>query len=166
MSHSMEVFVKVIPRIIFGGFGLFQLLMAVGMQLGLSHPRPPGKAIPPEMALLFILLFYYGGAAALTIGLWGGFPAWSHAFIPRTLREQFRALYKAREVAQANPVSPYGRWSRLQVRLVQWAMVPLFGWLFTLLGFAVTFFGRTTWVVGACVGGILAVVLANVLKRL
>ena len=41
MSHSMEVFVKVIPRTIFGGFGLSLLLMAVSMQLGL----PPAPAV-------------------------------------------------------------------------------------------------------------------------
>ena len=41
MSHSMEVFVKVIPRTIFGGFGLSLLFMAVSMQLGL----PPAPAV-------------------------------------------------------------------------------------------------------------------------
>lgn len=165
MPQTAEVFVKDTgTRVILVGLGVALVLLAVVTQYQAAHPRPSGP-MAPEMVLLCTLSSAYGAAFALTVGLWGGFPKWSHAFIPGTWRELFMQRYKARHAAQANPASPYKWGSRLQVRLGQWAMVPLVGWLSTLVSPVVDVFGRHTSIIGACVGGILAIVLSQLLKR-
>lgn len=161
----MEVFVKdTKTRVVLGGLGLALVLLAVATQYQAAHPRP-SRPMAPEMVLLCTISSAYGAAFALTVGLWGRFPEWSHAFIPRFLREDFVRRYKAFAAARLNPASPYKWGSRLQVRLAQWAMVPLVGWLSTLVNPFVEVFGRHTGIVGACIGGILAIVLAQFLKK-
>ena len=165
MPQTTEVFVKdTKTRILLVGAGLVSVGSVVLTQYMAAHPRPTGP-MSPEMVLLCTLSLAYGAAFALTVGLWGGFPEWSHAFIPGIWRELFMQRYKARQAAQANPVSPFKWGSRLQVRLGQWAMVPLAGWLATQSSLLVTVFGRATGIIGACVGGILAIVLSQFLKR-
>ncbi len=165
MPHTTVVFVKdTKTRVILVGLGLALVLLAVATQYQAAHPRPSGP-MAPEMVLLCTVSSAYGAAFALAVGLWGGFPEWSHVFIPRFLREDFVRRYKAFAAARLNPASPYKWGSRLQVRMAQWAMVPLVGWLSTLVNPFVEVFGRHTGIVGACIGGILAIVLAQFLKK-
>ena len=167
MPQSMEIFVKSTKtRIIFASVGLSLVWLAVMSQYWAVH-QWHSNPDSPWVVLVGTLLCGYGGAFALTVGLWGGFPEWSHAFIPRGWRELFAHSYKEREAAQSDPVSPYKWGSRLQVRLVQWAMVPLVGWLATLSSTIVGILGGAarTGVIGACVGGILAIGLAQFLRR-
>ena len=165
MPHTTVVFVKdTKTRVILVGLGVALVSLAVVTQYQAAHPRPSGP-MAPEMVLLCTVSSAYGAAFALPVGLWGRFPEWSHAFIPRFLREDFVRRYKAFAAARLNPASPYKWGSRLQVRLVQWAMVPLVGLLSTQLSLVVDVFGRHTWIIGACVGGILAIVLAQFLKK-
>jgi hypothetical protein len=91
----MEVFLKdTKTRVVLGGLGLALVLLAVATQYQAAHPRP-SRPMAPEMVLLCTISSAYGAAFALTVGLWGRFPEWSHAFIPRFLREDFVRRYKA-----------------------------------------------------------------------
>ena len=165
MPHTTVVFVKDTKiRVILVGLGVALVLLAVVTQYQAAHPRPSGP-MAPEMVLLCTLSSAYGAAFALTAGLWGGFPKWSHTFIPSQLRTEFVLRHKAYAAARLNPASPYKWGSRLQVRLAQWAIVPLVGWSSTLVNPFVEVFGRHTGIVGACIGGILAIVLAQFLKK-
>lgn len=165
MPQSMEVFVNgTKARIIFGCAGLALVGLAVMAQYMAAHPRPSGSDLP-VMVLLSTLSCAWGGAFALTLGLWGGFPEWSHIFIPSLIREDCARRYKAHVAMQLDRASPYKWGSRIQVRLIQLGLIPLVGWLATLSSTLVAVLGNRTGVIGACVGGILAVVLSSFLKR-
>lgn len=165
MPQSMEIFVKSTKtRIIFGCSGLALVWLAVATQYMAVHPGRSGPQLP-VMVLLSTLSCAWGGAFALTLGLWGGFPEWSHIFIPRLIREGCARRYKAHVAMQLNPASPYKWGSRAQVRWLQWGLVVLTGGLAALSSIVVDVPGVLAGIMGACVGGILAVVLSSFLKR-
>ena len=79
-------------------------------------------------------------------------------------REGIEYLIRA-YAAKAARVVTYKWGTPRQVLLVQLAMVPLVGWLSTLVSPLVALFGPNVWVVGTSVGGLLAILLKYLLKR-
>jgi hypothetical protein len=163
MSQSMEVFVQSTKkRILIGCFGLLEIATAVLL--------PKITACGPQtwhwVALTFSLMWFHQGAIFLTVGLWGGFPGWSHAFMPSMLRRIYtRMLKPGAATPAAAPAAAYKWGSPRQVLLVQLAMVPLVGWLATLVSPSGPVFNPSVWLRGAAVGGLLAIVMKHLLKR-
>lgn len=163
MPEVMEVFVKSTKkRILIGCYGLAELASVMLF--------PQITDVWPQnwrgVALTFSLMWAHQGATLLTVGLWGGFPGWSHAFVPSMLRRIYtRMLKPGAATPAAAPAAAYKWGSPRQVLLVQLAMVPLVGWLATLVSPSGTVFNPSVWLRGAAVGGLLAIVLKHLLKR-
>lgn len=172
MPQPMEIFVKdTKTRVITGCFGLVEIWLAVMTQYWEVHPwhGSLNNLGSPLLVLVFTLLCAHQGTSLLVLGLWGGFPPWSHAFIPRLLREVYVRWYKARAAAGAaarlNPASPYKWGSCAQVRWLQWGLVVLIGGLAALSSIVVDVPGVLAGVMGACVGGLAAMALSHFLER-
>ena len=91
MPQPIELFVKrTKTRIILvcAGLTLAWLTMPA---IGWAAERPPSGAAMPAM-LFCALMCAYVGAITVTIGVWGGFPAGSHHFIPAKFRNAIRNL--------------------------------------------------------------------------
>ena len=159
MSQSIEVFVQSTKkRMLIGCVGLAEIASVILF--------PQIADVWPQnwrgVALTFNLLWAHQGATLLTVGLWGGFPVWSHAFVPTMLRKIYTRKLRT---GAAAPAAAYKWGSPRQVLLVQLAMVPLVGWLATLVSPSGTMFDPSVWLGGATVGGLLAIVLKYLLKR-
>ena len=163
MSQPIEVFVQSTKkRILIGCFGLAEITSVMLF--------PQIADVWPQnwrgVALAFNLMWAHQGATLLTVGLWGGFPGWSHALVPGMLRKIYtRQLRTGAATPAAAPAVAYKWGSPRQVLLVQLAMVPLVGWLATLVSPWNPVFNPSVWLRGAAVGGLLAIVLKHLLKR-
>lgn len=161
MPEVMDVFIKSTKlRVSIGFFGLCSIVGAVFLFVSPVYSQPTWRWV----ALLFTVAWLYYGPIFLILAMWGGFPRWSHTLMSANSREGIAYLFRA-YAAQAARVVTYKWGTPRQVLLVQLAMVPLVGWLSTLVSPLVPLFGPNVWVVGASIGGLLAIVLKYVLKR-
>ena len=159
MPEAMDVFIKSTKtRILVGCCGCVEMVMAVLLSLSPAYSQPTWRWV----ALVFTLAWAHQGAVLLTLGLWGGFPAWSHTFAPSTVRVVSTRWFKARA---AIPATTYKWVSPRQVLAVELALVVLVGWLSTLVGPLVAVFGPKVWLGGGAIGGLLALVLNRFLRR-
>ena len=162
MPQSMEVFIKSTKtRIFWGCAGLFQLGLAAAVAVSAAYTSPTWRWV----ALVFTVAWFYYGAIFLILAMWGGFPRWSHALMSANQRGGVAYLFRAYTDAQAARVVTYKWGSPRQILLIQLSLVPLVGWLSTLVSPLVALFGPNVWVVGTSVGGLLAIVLKYLLKR-
>ena len=162
MPQSMEVFIgSTKTRIIFGCIGFVQIVGAVFLLWSPVYSQPTWRWV----ALVFTVAWFYYGAIFLILAMWGGFPRWSHALMSANQRGGVAYLFRAYTAAQAARVVTYKWGSPRQILLIQLSLVPLVGWLSTLVSPLVALFGPNVWVVGTSVGGLLAIVLKYLLKR-
>jgi hypothetical protein len=158
----MDVFIKSTKlRVSIGLFGLCSIVGAVFLLVSPVYSQPTWRWV----ALLFTVAWLYYGPIFLILAMWGGFPRWSHALMSTNQRGGVAYLFRAYTAAQAARVVTYKWGSPRQILLVQLALVPLVGWLSTLVSPLVALFGPNVWVVGTSVGGLLAIVLKYLLKR-
>jgi hypothetical protein len=161
MPEVMDVFIKSTKlRVSIGLFGLCSIVGAVFLLVSPVYSQPTWRWV----ALLFTVAWLYYGPIFLILAMWGGFPRWSHALMSANAREGIEYPIRA-YAAKAARVVTYKCGTPRQVLLVQLAMVPLVGWLSTLLSPLGALFGPNVWVVGASIGGLLAIVLKYLLKR-
>ncbi len=163
MPQSMEIFVKTTKaRIVLSVFGLAPLCLSA------SYLTAPPAGMGPTMhqiTLLFIPFWVWGGAVLLTTGLFGGFPQWSHAFTPLFMRNEVLRRYNDYVASRLSAVSPYKGGSRTQVRWLQWGLVVLITVLAVLLAGVVGAYRFIAGLVGACIGGLVAMFTAEFLRR-
>lgn len=159
MPEVMEVFIKSTKtRIFWGCVGLGEIVVAVLLSLSPAYSQPTWRWV----ALAFTLLCAYYGVIGVIWGLWGGFPAWSHALMTEAKRAKYAQAFKAQALI---PATTYKCGSPLQVFVVELALVLLVGWLSTLVGPLVDVFGPKVWLGGGAIGGLLALVLNRYLRR-
>jgi hypothetical protein len=155
----MEVFIKSTKtRLFWGCMGVVEIVGAVLLSLSPAYSQPTWRWV----ALAFTLLCAYYGVIGVIWGLWGGFPAWSHALMPAAKRAKYAQAFKAQATI---PATTYKWGSPLQVFAVELALVLLVGWLSTLVGPLVAVFGPKVWLGGGAIGGLLALVLNRFLRR-
>jgi len=161
MPEAVDVFVKSTKlRVLIGFLGLLTIMGAVVLLLSPVFSQPTWRWV----ALIFTVAWFYYGPIFLVLGIWGGFPPWSHALMSARQRGGFAFLFGA-YAAQPARVVTYKWGSPRQILLIQLSLVPLVGWLSTLVSPLVALFGPNVWVVGTSVGGLLAIVLKYLLKR-
>lgn len=159
MPEAIEVVVQSTKkRILIGCFGLAEIVTAV-LVFQISARWPQNWR---WVALTVGLWWVHQGAIFLTVGLWGGFPVWSHAFAPSMFRRIYTRMLKPGAVT---PAVTYKWVSPRQVRWLQLATVLLAVRLATLVSPSGPVFTPSVWVTGAAVGGLLAIVLKYLLKR-
>jgi hypothetical protein len=162
MPEAVDVFVKSTKlRFLIGFLGLLAIVGAVFLLISPVYSQPTWRWV----ALFFTVAWFYFGAIFLILAMWGGFPQWSHALMSANQRGGFAYLFRAYAAAQAARVVTYKWGNPRQILLVQLTLVPLVAWLSTLFSPLVALFGPNVWVVGASVGGLLAIVLKYLLKR-